>query len=111
MVTAELAVALPAVVLIAVLALSGVQVAMTQVRCLDAAGVAARLAARGETADVVAAAVSSTAGGQTHLSIRREGDLVEASVGAQVRLLGIGRLLPAVAVSETAAFVAEGPDP
>jgi hypothetical protein len=112
MVTAELAVALPSVVLVALLALSGVQVAMTQVRCLDAAGVAARLAARGEAADVVAAAVSTTEGdASTHLSISREGDLVEASVGAQVRLLGIGRLLPALTVHETAASVAEGETP
>src|SRR5436309_11169115 len=84
MVTAELAVALPTVVLVAVLALSAVQIVMTQVRCRDAAGVAARLAARGERADVVEAAVTSTAPADSRLALRRDGDLFVASVSAHV---------------------------
>ena len=52
-VTAELAVALPAVVLLAVLlALTG-QAVIAQVRCTDAARAAARLAARGEATPAV----------------------------------------------------------
>ena len=107
MVTAELAVALPTLVLVAMFAVSGLQVAMAQLACRDAAGVAARLAARGESDDVVAAAVGSTAPVGSHLSIRDDGNLVVASVHAQVRLAGIGRLLPAVEVTETVVAVQE----
>jgi hypothetical protein len=110
MVTAELAVALPTVVLVTVLALSGVQIVMTQVRCRDAAGVAARLAARGESGDDVSAAVMSTAPADSHLALRREGDLVAASVSTHVRLLGIGGMLPRFDIDETAVSVAETPD-
>jgi Flp pilus assembly protein TadG len=105
MVTAELAVALPALVLVALFALSGVQVAMTQLRCRDAAGVAARLAARGESATSVSTAMSSAAPPGVRLAVRRDGELVEAEVSAQVSLLGIGRLLPAFTVTATAASV------
>jgi len=109
MVTAELAVALPTLVLVALLALAGVQLAMTQLECRDAAGVAARLAARGERADVVALAATSTAPDGSHLSITHDGELIEAVVRAQVRVPGVGWLLPAFDVSESAAAVAEGP--
>jgi hypothetical protein len=110
MVTAELALALPTVVLVAVLALSGVQIVMTQVRCRDAAGVAARLAARGESGDVVSAAVTSTAPADSHLAMRREGELVAATVSTELRLLGIGVVLPRFGVTETAVSVVETPD-
>jgi hypothetical protein len=105
MVTAEIAVALPAVVLVALFALSGLQVEMTQLRCRDAAGIAARLAARGETAATVSSAVSSAAPAGSRLTLRRAGDLVEAQVSAQVSVLGLGRLLPAFTVTATAASV------
>lgn len=105
MVTAELAVALPAVVLVAMFALSGLQVEMTQLRCRDAAGIAARLAGRGETAATVSAAMSAGAPPGVRLALRRDGELVEAQVSAQVRLLGVGRLLPAFTVTATAAAV------
>ena len=107
--TAELAVALPALALVALFALSGVEVVVTQLECRDAAGVAARLAARGEPADAVAAAVASAAPGGGRLSMRSDNGLVTASVRAQVRLPGIGRLLPALTVSETAVAVPEVP--
>ena len=107
MVTAELAVALPTVALVALLALSGVQVVMTQLRCRDAAGIAARLSARGETAAVVEMAVTAAAPAGGQLSVRRDGELVEATVRTQLQLLGLGRLLPAVAVRQSAVAVAE----
>ena len=110
MVTAELAVALPTLVLVALLALCGVQVVMAEVRCRDAAGVAARLAARDENADVVSAAVASAAAPGSSLALRRDGDLLIATVHTDVRLLGMGRLLPGFAVTETAVSVDETPD-
>ena len=111
MVTAELAIALPVLVLVGLLAVCGVQAVLTQLRCRDAAGVAARLAGRGESDDVVAAAVAVAAPHGSTLSVRREGELVVASVQAQVRWLGIGALLPGLHVSETAVSVAEGGSP
>jgi hypothetical protein len=105
MVTAELAVALPAVVLVALVALCGLQVTMTQLRCRDAAGVVARLAARGESVASVSAAVSSTAPPGARFAVRRDGELVEAQVSAGVRMLGLGRLLPALTVTASAAAV------
>ena len=53
MVTAEFAVALPAFVLVVVAALYGVAVVTAQLRCADAAAVAARMAARGESPSTV----------------------------------------------------------
>lgn len=109
MVTAELAVALPAVVLVALFALSGLQVAMTQLRCRDAAWIAARLTARGESAATVSAAMSSAAPPGVRLALRRDGELVQAQVSEQVPLLGIGRLLPAFTVTATAASIDDVP--
>ncbi|GAB3456568.1 TadE family type IV pilus minor pilin [Kineococcus endophyticus] len=52
-VTAEFALLLPAVVVLLALALGAVRVVVTQVQCVDAARAAARVAARGESLDVV----------------------------------------------------------
>ena len=48
MVTAEFAVALPAVVLVLALCLAGLSAVTDQIRCIDAAGLAVRSAARGD---------------------------------------------------------------
>ena len=53
MVTAELAVALPAVVLVLALCLGGISLGIDQIRCVDAARLGARALARGETSAVV----------------------------------------------------------
>lgn len=105
MVTAELAVALPALVLVALVALSGLQVTMTQLRCRDAAAIAARLTARGESAAAVTAAMSSADPAGGRFVVRRDGQLVQVQVSAAVPLLGVGRLLPPFVVSATAAAV------
>jgi Flp pilus assembly protein TadG len=55
MATAEFAVAMPAVVLVLVLALSAVVSVMDQVRCVDAARATARALARGDPQDVALA--------------------------------------------------------
>ncbi|WP_270887196.1 TadE family type IV pilus minor pilin [Pedococcus sp. 5OH_020] len=51
MVTAELAVAIPAVTLVLVLAVSALSTVMDQVRCVDAASATARALARGDSAE------------------------------------------------------------
>jgi len=102
MVTAELAVAFPVLVLAALLAVAGVQVVSAQLRCLDAAGVAARLAARGElTADVESVA-HAAAPPDARLTLSRTGDVVSAAVAARVHPLGLGALLPAFSVEASA---------
>ncbi|WP_265443181.1 TadE family type IV pilus minor pilin [Flexivirga meconopsidis] len=53
MVTAELAATLPALIFVLVVALNAVLIGIDQVRCVDAARVAARAAARGDSAAAV----------------------------------------------------------
>lgn len=74
-VTAELALAIPAVVVVVALAVGALSIASVQVRLQDAAADAARLVARGEdgarAAGVIAAAVAGASHGVSH-----EGELV-----------------------------------
>lgn len=102
MVTAELAVALPVLVLAGLLAVGWVQVVTTQLRCLDAAVVAARLAARGEATADVESVGHAAAPRDAHLTVSRTGDVVSASVVTRVHLLGLSALLPAFSVEASA---------
>ena len=78
------------------------RVVSAQLRCLDAAGVAARLAARGElTADVESVA-HAAAPPDARLTLSRTGDVVSAAVAARVHPLGLGALLPAFSVEASA---------
>jgi hypothetical protein len=108
MVTAELAVALPALVLAGLLAITGLQVVLVQLQCLDAAGVAARLAGRGETPADVTAVAARTGPRGAQVRLARDGDLVRAEVLAQVHPLGLAAVLPAFSVVATAVSLAEG---
>lgn len=89
-VTAELAVALPAVVLVLVAVLALTAVAVTQLRCADAARAGARAAAIGEDADGVRATVARVAGPGADVAVAREGDWVTVSVSAAVTADGLG---------------------
>jgi hypothetical protein len=80
-VTAEFAVALPAVALTLAMCLAGVQVVAVQVRLTDAAADAARSAARGD-ADGVAQERAATSVEGSSVSIERAGDLICARVSA-----------------------------
>ena len=82
--TAELAVALPTLVLVLAVALAAVDLGVAQVRCVDAARLGARLLARGEPAastlvEVRAAAPEgarvTTAFGQGRVTVVVAGDL------------------------------------
>ncbi len=86
-VTAEFAVVVPAVVLVIALTAGTLAAAGRQVRLEQAAAQAARLAARGESADRVGVVVAALAGEAT-MTIRMEGDLVcvDTSAPAQVPL-------------------------
>ncbi|GAA4350180.1 Rv3654c family TadE-like protein [Angustibacter luteus] len=88
--TAELAVALPAVVLGLAAVLGVGHVALAQLACVDAARAGARLAARGETdARVLAAARETSASPSSRVTLTR-GRLVTVVVRRPVHLLGIG---------------------
>ena len=53
MVTAELAATIPALIFVLLIAVNAVMIGINQVRCVDAARVAARAAARGDSASAV----------------------------------------------------------
>lgn len=101
-VTVEAAIALSVLVVVLALCLSGIGCAIAQVRCVDAAREAARLAARGD-GDRAAAAVAAIAPGGASLSLRDDGTLVVATVSAT----GVGGLLPGIKVGASATAVKE----
>ncbi len=73
-VTAEFATALPAVVIVLVCCLAGVQVASQQVRLQDAAAIAARSIGRGETDAAALGRVQHLANG-ARLAVTADGEL------------------------------------
>ncbi|WP_052109863.1 TadE family type IV pilus minor pilin [Knoellia sinensis] len=93
MVTAEIAVALPALVLVLTLGLSGVQAVTDHLRCIDAARVGARLLARGEPVDRVRTEVAAHApeGARVELTVgaKRVGAEVSADVPTVLAVLGL----------------------
>lgn len=82
-VTAEFAIALPAVVLVLAACLGGLQVAGQQMRLQDAAAVAARSIARGGSIDAAQARASRMVPGVA-VSHRTDGDLECASLALTV---------------------------
>jgi Flp pilus assembly protein TadG len=108
MVTAEFAVALPAFVLVVIAALCGVAVVTSQLRCVDAADVAARMAARGDSTSLVRTTALSAAPGGAQLRISGTATTVTATVRAHLSLPGLSRLLPSV---DLQAHVVEAREP
>ena len=81
-VTAELAVAPPAVVVVLLLVLGVGAAATAQLRVVDAARTAARLAALGESEEVVAGAARRLAGAGAEVGVVREAPWVTVVVRA-----------------------------
>lgn len=107
--TAELAVVLPAVVLLAVLAVWAVLVGAAQLRCTDAAGVGARALARGEPAEEVRRVVAEVAPHGARVELGNTGELVVVEVRVLVPLPGPwGDHGPGVAVGDRAVALDEG---
>ncbi len=69
-----------------VLCLAGITAVSMQVRCVDAAREAARLAARGDDNSALAAARRIAPAG-ARIAVRRDGDFVVATVVARSKLL------------------------
>lgn len=99
MVTAELVVVLPAIVLALLFGLAAVSAMTMRMRCADAAAVGARLAARGESAATVVAAAQSAApaGAVVHLEVTS--GTVRVTVSTRAPLLPAGSWLPTLEVS------------
>lgn len=110
MVSAELAVALPTVVFVLLAALGALMVGVDQIRCTDAARVAARAAARGDpSARVQDAGLGAAPAGAT-VAIRPSGDLVRVTVTSPVHG-PFGWVAGAPSVQSTAVAHLEAPAP
>ncbi len=106
--TAELAVVIPAVVLLAASGVWAVAAAAAQLRCVDAAGTGARALARGETTAAVSRAVAEVAPAGAAVSISRTGELAVVEVRMTVRLPGPWpRAGPGVVVGDRAVAALE----
>lgn len=103
MVTAELATALPVLVVLLAVALSAVSVSGARVRVQDAAREAARAAARGDPATGRSLAQHAAPG--VSILISRQGDQVVATARLHAHLLA--GWLPSVTVSERAVAAVE----
>jgi len=79
-VTAELALLLPAVVVVLLVCATLGAAAIGQLQCADAARAAARAAAIGEPAAAVAAVARDLAGAHAQVQVDREGEWVEVTV-------------------------------
>jgi hypothetical protein len=79
-VTAEMAVLLPTLVLVAAALAWLVGVGVAQVQCVDAARDAARALARAEPVDVATGLARQSAPEGAHVSLARDGDLVQVEV-------------------------------
>jgi hypothetical protein len=92
MVTAELAVAIPAVVLVLAICLAGVTAGVDQIRCVDAARVGARAAARGDSSAAVREAALAAGPAGARVTVVADG--ARATVTVEARSGGWGGVLP-----------------
>lgn len=89
-VTAELAVGLPAVVLLLLVVLGVSAAGVVQQRCAEAARTGARLAALGQDDAAVAAAARHVAGDAASVHVARDERWVTISVTASLPVAGLG---------------------
>jgi len=102
MVTAELAVAIPAVVIILALCLRGVSVGIDEIRCVDAARLGARALARGDPDAAVREVAARAARAGAAVTLARGGSGISVTVSVHRSLVG-----PAHGFDVTATSVAE----
>jgi len=100
MVTAELAVAIPTLMLLLSMCVGVVGVVAARVRCIDAAAVAARLTARGETGATVLAQAHAIVPGAVVTVHRSPDGFVDVDVRQRLRLPIVGGLLPGLTIAE-----------
>jgi Flp pilus assembly protein TadG len=110
-VTAETAVALPALVLLAGALIWGVVAVTAQLRCVDAARLAARALARGESHSASVSAATAAAPGGAAVQVSRAGSLIRVEVRAVVRPTdGLLARLPGFGVTGDATAAVEEVD-
>ncbi len=109
MVTAETAVVLPVLLVVLAAAIWVLAAVAGQLRCVDAARLGARAAARGDTSAAVVAATSAVAPTGAEVGVVRSGDEVTVVVRAVVRPFGaVLARLPGTPVAARATAVVEG---
>ena len=106
-VSAEMAVVLPALMVVLAIAVWVLSVVAGQLRCADAAGSGVRLAARGESSATVQAAVAATAPRGATVQVVERGERVEVVVSVDLRPFGSRVRLPQVHVSGRAVALRE----
>ncbi|RVW01003.1 TadE family type IV pilus minor pilin [Rhodococcus spongiicola] len=89
--TVEAAIAIASIVTVVALCVGAIAAAAAQVRCIDAAREAARLAARGDRADAIVVA-ERVAPRDSDIEVRQDGAFVVVTVRATVPLLPLVRL-------------------
>ena len=110
MVTAETAVVLPVLLVVLAAGIWVLACVAGQLRCVDAARVGARAAARGDTPAEVMSAAERVAPGQARVRLVRSGDEVTVLVDAEIRPFGAAlSRLPGTLVAARATAVVEGP--
>lgn len=105
MVTAEIAVALPVLVLLMAAAMTAVMVVSAQMRCVDAAREAARALARGESMSLAQSLARQAGPAGSTLTVHRSGGEVTVDVGGHAD--GLGGFLPSFSVHARSAAVQE----
>ena len=100
MVTVELAVAIPAVVIVLALVLGGVSLGIDLVRCDDAARLAARAVARGDSASTARATAVRAAPNGARVALSSGDKQVTATVGVRRQLGGMGFDVAATSVAD-----------
>lgn len=108
-VTAETAVLLPVLLIVLAAAISVLACVAAQLRCVDAARGAARVAARGDDPSLVRDAGMRLAPPGAQVVVRASGDTLEVVVTARVRPFGeVLNVLPPIEVSGRAVAAVEG---
>ncbi|KWW97510.1 hypothetical protein C3Y87_08295 [Carbonactinospora thermoautotrophica] len=111
-VSAETAVVLPALVLVLVLVLWGVNAGLAQIRCVDAARAGARGLARGESQAASVAAAYAAAPAGARISVATGGDQMRVEVRVEIHPPGVfGARLPGLPVRGTAVAAREPTGP
>ncbi|GAA4589726.1 hypothetical protein GCM10023194_44710 [Planotetraspora phitsanulokensis] len=105
-VTAETAVALPALVVVLAASLWAVAVVGAQLQCVDAARAGARAAARGESAGAVREAVARSAPANARVDVTSDAEVARVQVAVRVQPRW-GLVSPAVEVSASAVSALE----
>lgn len=108
--TVEIAVALPALVLLTVLLLWGLTAAHARLACADAARAGARAAARGEPSEAVRAAVAAAVPAGARITVRRDATTTKVEVVARVPAPAMARMPPLTVRASAVAATEPGVD-